>query len=134
MSDTKKITLRDALTAANARIRELEAQLAEANEKRELLCSLLKTEVADRDEGWARIAQLEAALKAVEWVYDADVALKFCPWCCNWQREDHEPDCMRQAALAPEPAATWKPEDGWEAGEDAVRAVREAERGEMEGE
>ena len=36
---------------------------------------------------------------------------------------------------APEPAATWKPEDGWEAGEDAVRAInKHAEGGEREGE
>ena len=33
-----------------------------------------------------------------------------------------------EAALAP--PTTWKPEDGWEAGEDAVRAVREKEGGE----
>ena len=79
-------------------------------------------------------AQLEAALKIFQdganWkVYPGLRGKPIYEWA-----HDSDPRTLAAAALAPEPAATWKPEDGWEAGEDAVRAIREAERGAREGE
>ena len=45
---------------------------------------------------------LRAALGAVEWVEDSEPDLgKYCPWCGNFEKSGHAPDCQRQAALNP---------------------------------
>ncbi len=52
------------------------------------------------DKAWAEIAQLRAALEAVEW-YVPDDEPADCPWCRNFIEDGHTPSCARQAALAP---------------------------------
>ena len=50
----------------------------------------------------AEVAQLRAALDAVEWVDDSDVDENVwftCPWCKNDEEDGHKPDCQRQKAL-----------------------------------
>ena len=79
-------------------------------------------------------ARLEAALKAIR--ERAERQLTLCE--LDGYRIEMAVEYIRkvaQAALAPEPAISWKPEDGWPAGEDAVRAINEHdERGAREGE
>ena len=136
---------------AQSRIRELEAALKQIISRVEDCDFLVATDVLE-------IAQAALAPEAPEpaatWKPGAIV---------RWHKydnrgegfedrdphDDENPDYIRHAideALEevaqrlergwqiPQPA-TWKPEDGWEAGEDAVRAINEhAKRGEREGE
>jgi hypothetical protein len=101
------------LENAQARIRELEAQLADlrdfaynrapklASEECNSQKEELRAQLADAN---ARAGGLREALEMVEWVHDAYQNM-CCPWCSNDQEEDggHKPDCARQAALAPTP-------------------------------
>ena len=45
--------------------------------------------------------QMREALEAVEWIRDNDLPEypRWCPWCGNYERDGHRPDCQRQAAL-----------------------------------
>ena len=120
--------LGDELEKALARIRELEAQLAEVishySDELRLQVDKYRARLDDAEEerdkarrqqyaAESRVAKLEAALKAVEWIARPDGRLE-CAWCHEFEPK-HDSDCIRQAALAheaPEPAAMWKPEDG----------------------
>ena len=50
----------------------------------------------------AAAPQLLEALEAVEWVSDDNYPEQppGCPWCGNYRRNGHAPDCLRQAAIA----------------------------------
>jgi hypothetical protein len=50
--------------------------------------------VRERDE---QIAKLRAALEAVEWLQTS--GRDYCPWCLSTDRQGHDADCQRQAAL-----------------------------------
>jgi len=96
---------------AEAEVKRLEAQLAEADEA---LIAWNEKCARTLDEN----ATLRAALEQVEWVDGWDKEghpVTYCPWCNNVKGFGHKPDCVRQAALNPPPAQEWKPKDGWPA-------------------
>lgn len=53
----------------------------------------------------AEVARLREALNHVEWASTPylDASEVFCPWCGTTEEEGHRFDCMRQAALEPQP-------------------------------
>ena len=143
----EKLVPASELNAAYAQIRELKIDLKLANEKADDWhkaheraaviaaeahpCPYVKTS----REGTSYCALAEDSVKRLA------AALKEYANPANWKYEiclgwvnGFGPE-IAQAALAPEPAISWKPEDGWPAGEDAVRAINEHdERGAREGE
>ncbi len=47
--------------------------------------------------------ELAAALRSIEWIEPPWPAIDhepFCPWCGNYESNDHRFDCGRQTALA----------------------------------
>ena len=143
--------LGDELEKALARIRELEAQLAEAKKEAEsawekaIDATLGGVSKCEKSGGHspemsfgefiarggnncaicltAKAARLEAALKEYANATNWQVSDSSSGYLDKWLNDDGPTVAL--AALAPEPAATWKPGDKWEAAEDMVRAINE---------
>jgi len=61
----------------------------------------------------SRIVELERVLGMVEWLWNEAIHFEHgkwgtfrgyqCPWCLNFKRKGHAPDCPRQIALGKQP-------------------------------
>lgn len=103
---------------ADARIKELEAQLAEANRNANIVAGAMRNLVKEREQAYkdidmarryaeqaeARVADLEAVIKHVEWSKRAAFSdERECPVCFEWRRDGkHADDCLIGAALNPD--------------------------------
>ncbi len=100
--------IRQALDVRDSRITELKAELdfltmeLEEGETWEAKFKVQMPFERKVKEQWRERAQeLEAALKAVEWVtmYGMCGDYDGCPWCGEMSHEGHAPDCQRKQAL-----------------------------------
>ncbi len=77
------------------RIMDLEQQIA-------ALLRMNSQLAAEVDRCEERIDEMEAALRAAEWMLREDDTMLVCPQCWEWQRDGHAADCIVGRALGGE--------------------------------